>query len=526
MENVTPAADEKPLLRLTGISKSFPGVRALDNVDFELRPREVHAIMGENGAGKSTLMKILGGAYLMDAGTIEYMGEKVEIGNPAKAIKLGISLIAQELNIAGNMAVYQNVFMGHEIGSWGLLNRKDMIHRTSAALDRLGVDIDPERIASTLSTAEQQSVEIARALVHNSRVLIMDEPTAALSEKETERLFAVIEELKKDIGIVYISHRMQEIQLIADRVTVMRDGKYIGTLNKNEIEVDRIVSMMVGREITSDYYITGIHTEKIANRLVVRDMTDGKKIKNVSFQAMGGEILGFAGLVGSGRTELMRLIFGVDKKTSGKIWLDGKEVDISSPKQAINQGVGYMPEDRKLQGLFLDMSVQQNICANIYGQTAGYGLLLRNRKDAAISSESSRRLSIRTPSIRSRVSSLSGGNQQKTLLARWLAIQPRVLILDEPTRGVDVNAKQEIYRIIGNIAGHGVLVIVISSELPEVVGLAQRVLVMREGEIYANLFRPGEITQENIMQYGMGFKKMAPDEIFMLPAAESEKANV
>ncbi len=506
-----------PLLSLSNISKSFPGVKALDAVCFELRPREVHAVMGENGAGKSTLMKILGGVYPMDSGDIFFAGERVEIGSPAKAGRLGISLIAQELNIAGNLTVYQNVFMGHEIGGWGFLNRREMLKRTAAALERLGAAIAPDRIASTLSTAEQQSVEIARALVHNSRVLIMDEPTAALSEKETAKLFAVIAELKKDIGIIYISHRMQEIRLIADRVTVMRDGKHIGTLDKDKIEVDAIVSMMVGREITSDYYIRGIKTAKAADRLKVCGLGDGVKIKNASFQAAGGEILGFAGLVGSGRTELMRLIFGIDKKTSGTIRLDGKEAAIASPKQAIDLGVGYLPEDRKLQGLFLEMSVQQNICANIYSQTAGFGLFLNDKKDNAIARQSSERLSIRTPSTRRKVGTLSGGNQQKTLLARWLAIKPRVLMLDEPTRGVDVNSKQEIYRIIGDIAGQGVLVIFISSELPEVVGLAQRVLVMREGEIRANLSRPEEISQENIMQYAMGFKQMTPEAIFSLP---------
>lgn len=494
----------RTVLEVRNLSKSFPGVQALDDVRLDIREGEVHAVMGENGAGKSTLMKIVAGVYQADAGVIELDGAEVKIDNPLKARQLGINLIAQELNIAGNVSVAQNVFMGSEISRFGLVDFRAMERQTAEVLKTLGAPFTATQSAGTLSIAEQQQVEIARALVHKSKVLIMDEPTAALSEHETERLFSLVQSLRdRGIAIVYISHRINEVYRIADRVTVLRDGQYIGTLEREEISGERIVRMMVGRSLT-DFYKREVAAEIRERYLVARDLRDKRgKVRGVSFQAAAGEILAIAGLVGSGRTELARLIFGADKADAGEISIDGRPVSIQSPTDAIAAGIGYVPEDRKSQGLFLEMSSHYNICMNVIGRTATGGVLSESA-NVAVSTAAIRKLNIRLASRNTRAVSLSGGNQQKLLLARWLEINPRVLILDEPTRGVDVGAKSEIYRIIGEIAKQGVAVIFISSELPEVVGIAQRVLVMREGQLVADLRDDSEITQEVIIGYATG----------------------
>ncbi|MDA3958252.1 sugar ABC transporter ATP-binding protein [Oceanispirochaeta sp.] len=497
--------DENLTLRVTGLSKSFPGVKALDKAELEIYPGEVHVVMGENGAGKSTLMKILAGVYTADEGEIYLSGELTQINGTLDAIKKGINLIYQELSVAPNLTVAENIFMGSEISRFHLVRRDKMIEKSKVVLARLGATFDPAMLAGDLSIAEQQQIEIARALIHDSKVLIMDEPTAALSDRETEKLFEVVMSLKKQgISIIYISHRLNEVTRIADRVTILRDGKYIGTLNKDEIVSSRVVSMMVGRSL-DDFYKHEINTDIRRGTFVVENFSDGKTVKDVSFDVGAGEILGLSGLVGAGRTEMARMIFGVDRKVSGQIYLDGEPVTINNPGDAISQGLGYIPEDRKLQGLFLDMSVGDNIGMNVLSHLAKGGILSKGSNNH-FSESSISKLNIKVTSPSVPVQKLSGGNQQKVLLARWLAIKPKVLILDEPTRGVDVGAKSEIYRIIGALATSGVAVIFISSELPEIVGICQRVLVMREGSLIGEISERSEITQENIMSYATGVR--------------------
>ncbi len=490
-------------LRVTGLSKSFPGVKALDKAELEVRPGEIHVVMGENGAGKSTLMKILAGVYKADEGEIYLSGEPAEINGTLDAMSKGINLIYQELSVAPNLTVAENIFMGSEIARYHLVRRDEMIKQSGDVLKRLGAEFDPAMTAGKLSIAEQQQIEIARALIHDSKILIMDEPTAALSDRETEKLFEVVLSLKKQgISIIYISHRLNEVTRIADRVSVLRDGKYIGTLNKEEIDSERVVAMMVGRSL-DDFYKHEINTNVRRGTFVIDRFSDGKSISDVSFDVGAGEILGLSGLVGAGRTETARMIFGVDRKVSGQVFLDGESVTINTPGDAINLGIGYVPEDRKLQGLFLDMSVGDNIGMNVLSRLARGGILSKGSNDR-YSGASINDLNIKVTSPSVRVQKLSGGNQQKVLLARWLAINPKVLILDEPTRGVDVGAKSEIYRIIGELASRGVAVIFISSELPEIVGICQRVLVMREGRLVGEISDRNKITQENIMSYATG----------------------
>jgi ribose transport system ATP-binding protein len=495
-----------PILTVQHLSKGFPGVRALHDVSFAANAGEVHVVMGENGAGKSTLMKILAGIYTPDEGQISLEGQAVRIDTPQKAQALGINLINQELNIAGNLTVAENIFMGSEPRKLGLVDRGAMAQRSEEVLKLLAASFSPQMLAGELSIAEQQQVEIARALIHNSKILIMDEPTAALSERETERLFGLIKSLQeKGIAIVYISHRLAEVAIIADRVSVLRDGEYIGTLDKAHLDNAEIVRMMVGRSL-QDFYDHEVSTERTEDYLVVRHMSDGKKVKDISFSASAGEILSLSGLVGSGRTELARLVFGADPKKTGTLRLDGEELRLASPMDAIRHGIAYVPEDRKLLGLFLEMTSHENIAMNVLGKNARAGVM-SSRKNNDIVKRAVESLAIRLSSPKAKAMSLSGGNQQKLLLARWLQIQPKVLILDEPTRGVDVGAKSEIYKLIGEVAKQGVAVIFISSELPEVVGLAQRVLVMREGMIVAELKGRSEISQEIIMGYATGVTK-------------------
>ncbi len=495
-----------PFLTVRNVSKRFPGVQALAGVSLDIHAGEVHVVMGENGAGKSTLMKILAGVYRADEGEVRIDGELVAPENPLQAMALGVNLINQELGVATNLTVTENVFMGSEIHRWGVLDRRRMAERTQGVLETLGAPFAPHARASTLKVAEQQQVDIARALVHNGRVLIMDEPTAALSEREIDKLFDLIRSLRESgLAIVYISHRLAEVSVIADRVSVLRDGQYIGTLEGEQIDNERIVRMMVGRPL-KDFYEHEVAETKRDNYLVVKGISDGKRVKETSFQAASGEILAIAGLVGSGRTELARLIFGADKAVGGEVWVDGRRLDIRSPHDAIRHGVGYVPEDRKVEGLFLGMTSQENIVMNVMERNAHFGVLDRSQNDA-ITARAIERLNIKVARPRTPAMSLSGGNQQKLLLARWLEIQPDVLILDEPTRGVDVGAKSEIYKLIGDIARHGVAVIFISSELPEVVGLAQRVLVMREGRITTDITDKANINQETIMAYATGVRE-------------------
>lgn len=494
-----------PVLEMRGITKRFHGVAALQNVNLTIYPGEVHALMGENGAGKSTLMKILAGAYIADEGEIFIDGHPANITDPSTARRAGINLIYQELNVAPNLTVAENIFMGSELRRGQLLDRAAMQTQAAAVLQRLGASFTPNTLVSSLSIAEQQQVEIARALKDNSRILVMDEPTAALSDRETERLFEVIRTLRSNgIAIIYISHRMEEVYALANRVSVLRDGQYVGSLDRNELSPERLVQMMVGRPM-QDFYEPQ-HQSVVGDVVLeVRNLTDGRKVQPTNLELRAGEILGLSGLVGAGRTELSRLIFGADPKTGGEVFLNGKKLEIRSPKDAIAAGIGYVPEDRKDQGLFLEMSSGKNIILNTIDRDAKAGVI-NWRSVGIIADTAVRDLKIRLANLEVRAMDLSGGNQQKLLLARWLAIKPRVLLLDEPTRGVDIGAKSEIYRIISDLATEGVAILMVSSELPEVVGLSDRVLVMREGRLVGELggTTDRQITQENIMAYATG----------------------
>ncbi|CAB3792755.1 sugar ABC transporter ATP-binding protein [Pararobbsia alpina] len=487
----------RPVLEMQDVSKRFGATSALAGVSLQVHAHEIHALMGENGAGKSTLMKVLAGVITPDAGSISMDGQTIAIDGPASARAHGINLIYQELSIAANLSVAQNVFMGSEPRSrFGLLDKQALHARTRQILDRLGASFAPETPAALLSIAEQQQVEIARALIHRSRVLIMDEPTAALSERETERLFGIIRSLREEgIAIIYISHRMDEVDLLADRVTVLRDGQRIGEIQKADIERGRIVQMMVGRPLAElfpreERFKAGdcvLEVERIAS----------EQVHDVSFKAYKGEIVALAGLIGAGRTELARLVFGADVRRSGTIRVNGAEASIRRPRDAIRAGIAYVPEDRKGQGLLLDMSVGANMTMNVVKRFARFGMVNRAAM-ARVAAELKVRLNVKAASLGMPIAGLSGGNQQKALLARWLAIKPVVLILDEPTRGIDIGAKMEIYNLMRELAASGVAIVCISSDLPEVIGIADRVLVMREGRIAAELSRT-EISQERVM---------------------------
>nr|WP_153136129.1 sugar ABC transporter ATP-binding protein [Paraburkholderia agricolaris] len=497
--------DTQSFLGIRNVSKTFGPVQALKGVSLDVRLGEIHALMGENGAGKSTLMKILSGAYVPDEGSeILIEGRKVAINGPMAARQLGIAIIYQELALAPNLTVAENIYLGREPSRRALIDRTAMVAGVEDVLQRLGASFTARHKVADLSIAERQLVEIARAVHARSRVLIMDEPTTTLSERETERLFALVRKLKQEgLAIVYISHRMKEVYELSDRVSVLRDGTYVGTLERDAITPAAVVRMMVGRDLSSFYKKD--HDARLGRGRVilsVRDVADGKRVQPCSFDIHEGEVLGIAGLVGAGRTELARLIYGADPKVSGTVAVDGAQVSIRSPLDAIDAGIAYLTEDRKLLGLMLDMSVSENINLGVIARDAlagGFRNLAKGCQRAASAIEVT---GIRTGSPDAPVGGLSGGNQQKVLLSRLLETNPRVLILDEPTRGVDIGAKSEIYRLIDRLAREGVGVAVISSDLPEIVGICDRVIVMREGHIAGEVggaAGAAQITQGNIM---------------------------
>jgi ribose transport system ATP-binding protein len=495
----------QPILTVRGVTKSFPGVRALKGVDLTIYPGEVHALVGENGAGKSTLMKILAGAQRPDGGEIKLDGKPVHFHSPHQARLAGIGIIYQELTIAPNLTVAGNVFLGSEETKLGFLtDTPAMIQHTQEVLDRLGARFRASQRAAHLSIAEQQQIEIARALFYKSRILVMDEPTTALSDRETDRLFDIVRQLRSEgLAIIYISHRMAEIYELGDRLSVFRDGEYVGELTRPEFSSDRIIEMMVGRKLED------LYPEKIAGHgdvvLQVKNMSDKEHVKNAGLELRAGEVLGLSGLVGAGRTELARLIFGADPKESGEVYLNGKLVDIKSPIDAVKLGIGYVPEDRKLAGVFLQMSCRDNIAMNVLNRNAKGGIIDFGHINERARAQA-KALSLRAASLWVRAGGLSGGNQQKLLLARWLEINPKVLILDEPTRGVDIGAKAEIYGVIQQLASKGMAVVFISSELPEILGVCKRVIVMREGVVMGEVGGDTgiEVTQQNIMKLATG----------------------
>src|SRR5580704_696638 len=496
---------KRTILEMRNVSKTYGGSRALHSASLKIREAEIHSLTGENGAGKSTLMKILAGAVTPDPGSeIWAFGRQVTIRTPQDAAAIGISIIYQELSLCPNLSVAENIYLGRELSVGGIVNRSQMIAGARSVLARLGSTINALGSVSSLSIAERQLVEIARAVHHNSQILIMDEPTTASSERETELLFALMRQLRQEgIAIIYISHRMNEVYQLSDRVSVLRDGEYVGTLDRDEISPDTIVRMMVGRELSTFYKKAHeMPQEREPVIFSVRDMSDGERVTGCSFDVRRGEVLGIAGLVGAGRTELARIIYGADRRVSGTVEVNSQKMEIRSPSDAIQAGILYLTEDRKRLGLFLEMSVSENINLGVVGKDASLGGFLNLGRARQRAAASVKNLSIRTPSINSSVGGLSGGNQQKALLARLLELKPRVLFLDEPTRGIDIGAKSDIYRVVDKMAKENIAVVVISSELPELVGICDRVLVMREGKIAGEVGNaPGmtPLTQENII---------------------------
>lgn len=507
--SLLPEIRTTPVLEMRGISKTFNGLRVLKDVSLKVYAGEVHALMGENGAGKSTLMKILSGAYQADpGGQIRINGRVLGGFDPLTAKAQGIAVIYQELSLCPNLTVAENIYLGRELKRGWTIDRASMEAGCVEVLARLGAEFKATTPVSVLSIAERQLVEIARALHANASVLVMDEPTTPLSSRETDRLFALIKQLRdQGLAIIYISHRMAEIYELADRVSVLRDGEYVGQLERDGLSAEALVKMMVGRDLSGFYKKEHAAYDPGAVVMRVRDMADGKRVRPCSFDLHIGEVLGIAGLVGAGRTELARLIFAANPRTTGTVEIAGSIVSpLNTPTDAIEAGVVYLTEDRKAQGLFLDMSVRDNInvCACVPDAHAG-GVLDRPR-GAKRAIEAIRSLSIRVASGKISVGALSGGNQQKVLLARLLEIKPHVLILDEPTRGVDIGSKSEIYRIINELAKAGVGIVVISSELPEIIGTCDRVLVMREGQLVAEVGGASghEISQERIIDLATG----------------------
>ncbi|MHA2854518.1 sugar ABC transporter ATP-binding protein [Paenibacillus lautus] len=488
------------LIQMEEIMKEFPGVLALNNCRFDLRAGEVHALMGENGAGKSTLMKILTGVYQKDAGTIEFKGRPVELSNPKVAQDVGISMIHQELNLAPDLTVAQNIFIGREPRRKLRLFLDDRaLHRQVKELfERMGLDMDPSIKVSELTVAKQQMVEIAKALSYNADVLVMDEPTAALSETEIEDLFRIIRQLRENgVGTVYISHRMDEIKQITDRITVMRDGQYIDTVSTAEVTTQDIISKMVGRQI----YETSKPERMAGERetvLEVIGLNQGRTLKDINLTLKKGEILGIAGLVGAGRTELARAIFGADRIQSGEIRVHGRKVTIKGPHDAVRQGIGYLSEDRKRYGCVVDLDVKSNVAIASYGSFLRPGGWMNTARIREQAEDMVSRLKVKTPHVDQEVKFLSGGNQQKVVIGKWLTRDCDILIFDEPTRGIDVGAKSEIYRLLNDLAVQGKSIIMISSELPEILRMSHRILVMCEGRITGELDHE-EATQESIM---------------------------
>jgi ribose transport system ATP-binding protein len=489
------------LVQMDGIEKSFPGVHALADAHFELRSGEVHALVGENGAGKSTLMKILSGIYERDAGTILLNGNAVQIPNPRVAQHLGISMIHQELNLAPHLTVAQNVFIGREprkgLPFW--LDEPAINKQTLELFGRMHLKIDPRVRVSELTVARQQMVEIAKALSFNSNVLIMDEPTAALTESEIDELFRIIGQLRANgVGIVYISHRLEELQRISDRITVMRDGRYVDTVDTKDATIDQIIGMMVGRTI---YESAPEVPENPSQEVVleVRNLNRGRALKDVSFKLYKGEILGFAGLMGAGRTETARAVFGADAIDSGEIFIHGKPVRINTPRDAVVNGIGYLSEDRKRYGLAVGMDVETNIVLASFRKFLNAIGFVNTGSTRTTANEYVEKLSIKTPTTQAKVRNLSGGNQQKVVVGKWLTADTEILIFDEPTRGIDVGAKSEIYKLLNELAQQGKSIIMISSELPEILRMSHRIVVMCEGRVTGELTSE-EATQEGIMR--------------------------
>ncbi|MGF6990099.1 ABC-type sugar transport system ATPase subunit [Lachnospiraceae bacterium PM6-15] len=486
------------LLQMQKIHKQFPGVYALKDIDFELNAGEVHALLGENGAGKSTLIKVLGGIYAADAGEILIDGKTVEISNVKDAQKNGVAIIHQELVLVPHMTVAENIFLGRESMASFFVNMKEMNSAAQELLDNYQMNIKATALIKELTIAQQQMVEIVKAISYNSKILVMDEPTSSISDKEVNFLFETMHNLtKKGVGIIYISHKMSELEEICDRVTVLRDGEYVGTKVVKETNKDELIAMMVGRELTQYYTRDYLEPGKVV--LKCENISDGKLVQGIDFEVRRGEIVGFAGLVGAGRSEVMKSIFGLMPESSGDIYIDGEKAKIKSPVDAMKYGLGLVPEDRKVEGLYKVQSVRFNSTIEVLGQFIK-GIFVNDAREREITQEYIDKMQTKTPSQEQVIGNLSGGNQQKVLIGRWLATNPKILILDEPTRGVDVGAKSEIYSIMNELVKQGVSIIMISSELPEILGMSDRIYVMAHGKMKGCLNHE-EATQERIMKF-------------------------
>ncbi|HWT31539.1 MAG TPA: sugar ABC transporter ATP-binding protein [Propylenella sp.] len=504
---MTPAvAPPAPLLAMRGISKKFPGVQALDTVDFEVLPGEIHALLGENGAGKSTLLKILSGAQKPDAGAISFAGQDIALASPHDAQKLGIVTIYQEFTLAPNMTIAENVWIGREPGPRPFVSWRKMAEATRAITERLGLAVRPMALVRDLSVAEQQMVEIARALSMRSRLIVMDEPTSALSSTEVQKLFRIVRDLRREgLSIIFVTHRLEEVMELCDRYTVLRDGKLVGSGRVADTSVDGIIRSMVGRQVNALF----AHREAAEPgpvALDVRGLTrrgnaqdpHASVLADVSFSVRRGEILGIAGLVGAGRTETARAIFGADPFDAGEIRVDGAPVAIRTPRDAIRHGIGLVPEDRKQQALFLALAVRMNVSMAALGRLKRWRLFVDEPAERAMVEEYRRALNIRMAGPEQLVINLSGGNQQKVVLARWLALRPKVLIVDEPTRGIDIGAKVEVHNLLFEMARSGIAIIAISSELPEILAISDRIVTMREGRVTGEVRRDAA-SEEKLM---------------------------
>lgn len=492
------------IVSMDNISKSFPGVKALDQVHFELRSGEVMALLGENGAGKSTLMKILSGVYTRDGGTMKIFGKEYGDLTPKQAQQAGVAIIHQELNMCRHLSVTENIFLGREIQGKISLNNGKMEAEAKKILDDLKIDIDPRQTVGDLPVSKQQMVEIAKALSTNAKILIMDEPTSSLTAREIEDLFRIIRKLKaQGCGIVYISHRLEELAHIVDRVTIMRDGQYITSANFADMPMDQIIANMVGREIKEQF--PRVECKKGKKVFEVKNLNAGKMVRDINFSVYEGEIVGFAGLMGAGRTETTRAIFGVDPKTSGEIYVDGKEVKINCPMDAIRSGVVLAPEDRKKDGLCTKLSIRQNLTLPNLDLVCNQFGVINSSKEEKLCEKAVGDLKIKTPNVEIDSGNLSGGNQQKVVVGKWLARNSRVVIFDEPTRGIDVGAKVEIYHLMNELKKQGIAVMFVSSEMPEVMGIADRIIVMCDGRITGEVMAE-ETTQNEILKLATTFE--------------------
>jgi ribose transport system ATP-binding protein len=498
----SPASAVPPLLRMAGVGKSFPGVRALDGIDLDLHSGEVLALLGENGAGKSTLIKILGGAHRPDSGSIEIGGSPVHISHPRHAQAAGVAIIYQEFNLVPAMTARENIFLGRERGRMGLLSAAEERRQAKTLFERIGVEVDPEALCRNLTVAQQQVVEIAKALAQEARIIVMDEPTASLTPREVDKLLAIVRDLRaQGIGIIYISHRLDEVFALADRAMVLRDGGHVDTRPVSDLTRDAVIQLMVGRSLDQEYPKRKADIGEV--RLHARGLRRGAAVRGVDLEMRRGEVLGVTGLVGAGRTETARLLFGADKREAGVIELDGQSLRIKTPRDAIAAGICMLTEDRKAEGLILSQSVQDNFGLPNLRAFGQWGFIHRGREAGALM-EHVESLRIKLADARQNANTLSGGNQQKVVLAKWLERNAEVLIFDEPTRGIDVGAKYEIYQLMNRLAARGKAILMISSELPEVLGMSDRILVMHEGRVTGEITEVANATQEDIMQMAVG----------------------